>query len=173
MSARYGKCINAITPTTQTQLNSYQCLLHWHSGRNRHVQRKKERPSIERPQALILDVMPPRIDPLPDHIMALRHLCHRGLDDPNRHGNLKVVLVTLEAPPLQLKKFTAHHAPPIRHVANDVFSDVSYIIAPPSGWRCQWHGYKKSRRIDACRRLRPSRICQKLTVSATGGKDRY
>jgi len=69
--------------------------------------------------------MLPRITLLPGHLMALRHLCLRGPGDPNRHDNLKFVLVTPEAPPLQPKNFTAHHGPRISHVVNDVFSDVT------------------------------------------------
>jgi len=69
--------------------------------------------------------MPPRINLLPRYLMALRYLCHRGPVDPDGHDNLKLVIITPEAPPLQPKNFTTHQGPRIRHVVNDVVNDVS------------------------------------------------
>ena len=92
---------------------------HW------HIQRVEKRPGIGRPQALLLEVMPPGVNLLPRNLMALRHLRHRRPVYPNRHDNLELVFVAPETPPLQTKNFSTHHRPRIRHVVNDVFSDVS------------------------------------------------
>jgi len=69
--------------------------------------------------------MPPSINLLPRHLMALSHLRHTRPADPNRHDNLELVRVTPEAPPLQPKNFTTRRRPHIRHVVNDIVKHVS------------------------------------------------
>ena len=61
--------------------------------------------------------------------MALCHLRHRRLIHPNRCDNLQLVLVAPKAPALYPKKFSTHRRPRIRHVVNDVFNDVSSLVA--------------------------------------------
>jgi len=63
---------------------------------------------VRGPQTFLLQLMPPSVNLLPRHFMALCHLRHRCPVDPNRHDNLELVLVTPETPSLHPQNFTPH-----------------------------------------------------------------
>lgn len=76
-------------------------------------------------QTILLEVMPPRINLLSGHLMALRHLRHRGPVDPDRRDNPQLVPIAPKPPPLDPKNFATHQGPRMGRVVNAVVKHVS------------------------------------------------
>jgi hypothetical protein len=76
-------------------------------------------------QALLLQLMPPGVNLLPGHLMALRNLRHRRAAHTDRQNDRQLLLVAPTPTPLQPQNIATHHKPRIRHVVNDVVMHVS------------------------------------------------
>lgn len=86
-----------------------------------------------RKQALLLQRMPPSVNPLPRHLIPLCNLRHRCTAHVNRQNDLKLLLAAPTTTALQPKNIPTHHKTRIKQVV----MHMPYTITLPSGRRCQ------------------------------------
>ena len=121
----------------------------------------KKRPSLRRPKTLYHKLLPPFVNLLTGHLVALRHRCPA---DPDRCDDQELAPITPEASPPHRKNFTTHRRPRIRRVANDVVKHGSWQFIRKSARRPQCSGYETPQHSD--RRWHPDDLATTLSTRA-------